>query len=154
MRKKKTPEELAAEAEQEDLDDFTSKWFQSSYLLSVSFSLSLCFFLFVFFSLCIFRVIIFSYDIVYFTITKKKSAAAGSQIWNSFIFNSPQQKQLTPMKKRTKKRIWEKFSYNFHILFRLLFYRYFTFFWHHIFSSIVTHVSDSLVFFITDCYMK
>lgn len=25
MRKKKTPEELAAEAEQEDLDDFTSK---------------------------------------------------------------------------------------------------------------------------------
>lgn len=26
MRKKKTPEELAAEAEQEDLDDFTSKW--------------------------------------------------------------------------------------------------------------------------------
>lgn len=30
MRKKKTPEELAAEAEQEDLDDFTSKclkWF-------------------------------------------------------------------------------------------------------------------------------
>lgn len=27
MRKKKTPEELAAEAEQEDLDDFTSKLF-------------------------------------------------------------------------------------------------------------------------------
>lgn len=27
MRKKKTPEELAAEAEQEDLDDFTSKIF-------------------------------------------------------------------------------------------------------------------------------
>lgn len=27
MRKKKTPEELAAEAEQEDLDDFTSKYF-------------------------------------------------------------------------------------------------------------------------------
>lgn len=27
MRKKKTPEELAAEAEQEDLDDFTSKFF-------------------------------------------------------------------------------------------------------------------------------
>lgn len=26
MRKKKTPEELAAEAEQEDLDDFTSKF--------------------------------------------------------------------------------------------------------------------------------
>lgn len=26
MRKKKTPEELAAEAEQEDLDDFTSKY--------------------------------------------------------------------------------------------------------------------------------
>lgn len=25
MRKKKTPEELAAEAEQEELDDFTSK---------------------------------------------------------------------------------------------------------------------------------
>lgn len=28
MRKKKTPEELAAEAEQEDLDDFTSKYFK------------------------------------------------------------------------------------------------------------------------------
>lgn len=27
MRKKKTPEELAAEAEQEDLDDFTSKFY-------------------------------------------------------------------------------------------------------------------------------
>lgn len=27
MRKKKTPEELAAEAEAEDLDDFTSKLF-------------------------------------------------------------------------------------------------------------------------------
>lgn len=27
MRKKKTPEELAAEAEQEDLDDFTSNYF-------------------------------------------------------------------------------------------------------------------------------
>lgn len=26
MRKKKTPEELAAEAEQEELDDFTSKY--------------------------------------------------------------------------------------------------------------------------------
>ncbi|CAD6993482.1 unnamed protein product, partial [Ceratitis capitata] len=26
MRKKKTPEELAAEAEQEELDDFTSKF--------------------------------------------------------------------------------------------------------------------------------
>lgn len=26
MRKKKTPEELAAEAEQEDLDDFTSNY--------------------------------------------------------------------------------------------------------------------------------
>lgn len=26
MRKKKTPEELAAEAEQEDLDDFTSEY--------------------------------------------------------------------------------------------------------------------------------
>lgn len=32
MRKKKTPEELAAEAEQEELDDFTSK------LLSICFS--------------------------------------------------------------------------------------------------------------------
>lgn len=29
MRKKKTPEELAAEAEQEDLDDFTSKQFNN-----------------------------------------------------------------------------------------------------------------------------
>lgn len=33
MRKKKTPEELAAEAEQEDLDDFTSKYI-SGYLSS------------------------------------------------------------------------------------------------------------------------
>lgn len=31
MRKKKTPEELAAEAEQEDLDDFTSKWTLYAY---------------------------------------------------------------------------------------------------------------------------
>lgn len=30
MRKKKTPEELAAEAEQEELDDFTSKTFSTS----------------------------------------------------------------------------------------------------------------------------
>lgn len=30
MRKKKTPEELAAEAEQEDLDDFTSKYYTHS----------------------------------------------------------------------------------------------------------------------------
>jgi len=29
MRKKKTPEELAAEAEQEELDDFTSKFWLS-----------------------------------------------------------------------------------------------------------------------------
>lgn len=38
MRKKKTPEELAAEAEQEDLDDFTSKWLQkgqSKYLIEI-----------------------------------------------------------------------------------------------------------------------
>lgn len=32
MRKKKTPEELAAEAEQEDLDDFTSN---SIFFLSI-----------------------------------------------------------------------------------------------------------------------
>lgn len=31
MRKKKTPEELAAEAEQEDLDDFTSKYLMVIY---------------------------------------------------------------------------------------------------------------------------
>lgn len=43
MRKKKTPEELAAEAEQEDLDDFTSKcgrkWFHSDRTYTFSFSL-------------------------------------------------------------------------------------------------------------------
>lgn len=33
MRKKKTPEELAAEAEQEDLDDFTSKYFIHSFII-------------------------------------------------------------------------------------------------------------------------
>lgn len=32
MRKKKTPEELAREAEQEDLDDFTSKFYHFCYL--------------------------------------------------------------------------------------------------------------------------
>lgn len=36
MRKKKTPEELAAEAEQEELDDFTSKLnFHLSLLLDI-----------------------------------------------------------------------------------------------------------------------
>lgn len=45
MRKKKTPEELAAEAEQEDLDDFTSKYSHPQLLcrltpLSLNFSLS------------------------------------------------------------------------------------------------------------------
>lgn len=39
MRKKKTPEELAREAEQEDLDDFTSefcKFFHLFYVVHVS----------------------------------------------------------------------------------------------------------------------
>lgn len=36
MRKKKTPEELAAEAEQEDLDDFTSKY-HINFIIIVSF---------------------------------------------------------------------------------------------------------------------
>jgi hypothetical protein len=31
MRKKKTPEELAAEAEQEDLDDFTSRLTKNAF---------------------------------------------------------------------------------------------------------------------------
>jgi hypothetical protein len=39
MRKKKTPEELAAEAEAEDLDDFTSKFLPNECLFSL-FSLS------------------------------------------------------------------------------------------------------------------
>lgn len=33
MRKKKTPEELAAEAEQEDLDDFTSKYISGYFVV-------------------------------------------------------------------------------------------------------------------------
>lgn len=36
MRKKKTPEELAAEAEAEDLDDFTSEYFYFLQLSSLS----------------------------------------------------------------------------------------------------------------------
>lgn len=35
MRKKKTPEELAAEAEQEDLDDFTSKYFNVIFIIKI-----------------------------------------------------------------------------------------------------------------------
>jgi hypothetical protein len=38
MRKKKTPEELAAEAEAEDLDDFTSKLSPLTLTHPVSFS--------------------------------------------------------------------------------------------------------------------
>lgn len=37
MRKKKTPEELAAEAEAEDLDDFTSKSLSREHFISPSF---------------------------------------------------------------------------------------------------------------------
>lgn len=39
MRKKKTPEELAAEAEAEDLDDFTSKLHANLFLSPTSLSL-------------------------------------------------------------------------------------------------------------------
>ena len=38
MRKKKTPEELAAEAEQEDLDDFTSKYLKMNQIDAALFS--------------------------------------------------------------------------------------------------------------------
>lgn len=38
MRKKKTPEELAAEAEAEDLDDFTSKFLHFKFFFCFLFS--------------------------------------------------------------------------------------------------------------------
>lgn len=52
MRRKKTPEELAAEAEQEELDDFTSKFTNFSLYIYVYMYISL----YAFFYLIIFRI--------------------------------------------------------------------------------------------------